>query len=582
MKNYRLITGIAAFFILSMAVVSCNSEFDKLLPSKEYRDSTAATAKSRKVLYLIVDGARGWSVRDAQAPNITALNKNATYSWNSLSDSLSNNGNGWADLLTGVNKAKHKVIDDTFTGNKLDQYPGIFQRIKSIKPDTRVTSFASSSVFKDRLTTGSDVSQSYNTDAEVKAAIISELGNEASALIVGQFSSVNTAGLQFGYDNSFPAYKNAILQFDQYLGEMLTALKSRKNYAKEDWLIVLTSNHGGQAAIPAEQDDKTIFSYPKANTFTVISNISYKPYLVDKPFTGNKYTGKFLRLYSNPASTAATPATSVRAEVKNNNDVYNFGDTISFTIELKVKKNIRGTSYRYEWPAFFSKRFDKTKKVGNGWAFAWESDRWRFFMGAPGKDHQASDDPTNLIDGNWHSLAVVVLNRDFKRVIRYFRDGKYVSEKILPDNYGTMNNSAPLQMGLIPVDLNNPFDGYLSDIRIWKAALPDAVISQFSCDTRINQSHPYWNRLIGYWPANDGSGLIIKDESPAENDFYVSVGTGTTLQWDSLNDIICPPPTGDLARLVPKTTDLPSQILSWLAIAPPDTWKLDGRVWLNQ
>jgi hypothetical protein len=203
-------------------------------------------------------------------------------------------------------------------------------------------------------------------------------------------------------------------------------------------------------------------------------------------------------------------------------------------------------------------------------------------MGVPGQDHQAADDPTNLIDGNWHSLAVVVLNRDFKRVIRYFRDGKYVAEKILPDNFGTMNNSAPLQMGLIPVDLNNPFDGYLSDIRIWKAALPDAVISQFSCDTRVNQSHPYWNRLIGYWPANDGSGLIIKDESPAKNDFYVSVGTGTTLQWDTLNDIICPPPTGDLALLVPKTTDLTRQILSWLAIAPPDSWKLDGRVWLNQ
>lgn len=63
------------------------------------------------------------------------------------------------------------------------------------------------------------------------------------------------------------------------------------------------------------------------------------------------------------------------------------------------------------------------------------------------KDHQASDDLTNLIDGNWHSLAVVVFNWDFKRVIRYFRDGKYVSEKILLDNYGTMDNSAPLQMG---------------------------------------------------------------------------------------------------------------------------------------
>ena len=581
--KYRLITGMLLIPILG-SIMSCNSEFDKLLPSREYNDSTSAIVKTRKVLYLIVDGARGWSVRDANAPNVMSLLKNSTYSWNSLSDSLGTNGNGWADLMTGVKKNKHKITDDSFAGNQLAQYPVIFQRIKASRPETRIASFASSTIFKDNLTTGADVSQSFNSDAEVKTAVVAELGSDIASLIVGQFDAIDIAGAQFGYDDSVPEYRNAILQFDQYLGEMLTALRSRRDYAKEDWLVVITSNHGGQVMIPPAQYDKMVFSYPKANTFTIAYNAGYKPYLINKPFTGNKYTGKFLRLYSAPANNTATIATSVRAEVKNNNSIYNFGDTTSFTIELKVKKNIRGTSFVYEWPVFFSKRFDKTKSVGNGWAFAWESSKWRFFMGSQGVGHQAADDPTTLVDGNWHSLAVVVYNKNFLRTIRYFRDGKQVAELSIASSVklGTMNNSAPLEMGFIPVDTGQPFDGFLSDIRIWKAPLSDAVIAQYACDSRITESHPYWNRLIGYWPANDGSGLIIKDESPAGNDFHISVGTGTTLQWTDQNDVLCPPPTGNLAKLVPNTVDVPSQILSWLAITPPETWGLDGRVWLNQ
>jgi hypothetical protein len=104
------------------------------------------------------------------------------------------------------------------------------------------------------------------------------------------------------------------------------------------------------------------------------------------------------------------------------------------------------------------------------------------------------------------------------------------------------------------------FDGFVSAVRIYKAALPESVISQYACDTRISRGHPYWNRLVGYWPVTDGSGLVIKDESPAKNDFNVNVGTGTTLQWNSFNDIICPPATADLSAQVPKTFDVPRQI----------------------
>lgn len=581
--------GFVFCAVMLAITASCNKQFDRAIPSGAYVDSTKIVGKTPKVLYLIVDGARGWAVRDANATNINALTNSAIYSWNSISDSLSNDGNGWADLLTGVTKAKHKVIDNTFAGNNLSQFPTIFKRIKDERPDLRIATFSASSIFNTYLTASTNVSQLAGTDAAVTTAVVGELGNDSASVVVGEFNGVNLAGAASGYDNSFPAYKNAILQFDQYLGQMLTALKARKNYANENWLVVVTSNHGGPATIPAAQNDGTVFSYTPVNTFTIIYNKAYNPKIIDKPFTGSKYSGSFCRFYCNPnggITNGSYPASYVKATVTNNNGVYNFGDTTSFTIELKVKLRNRGTSsapnYSYNWPVLLSKKNSKTQKSSVGWAISREVTNYRFFVGNPANNHIGVNTAV-VNDGNWHTLAFKVLNRNFHRYERAYTDGVFNAETQIPDNFGTIDDPAsPLALGVIPTDLTNTFDGYISDVRIWKAPLPDAVISQYACNTSIDNTHPYWNYIIGYWPGNDGSGTIIKDLGPAHNDFNITtVGTGTPLSWDAQSDIVCPPPTTALSLLVPRSVDIPRQILSWLAIAPPDNWFLDGRVWLN-
>jgi len=575
MKRY-VKTGAYLLLTILVALVSCNKKFDRLLPAATYSDSTN-TYKAPKVLYIIVDGARGWSVRDANAPNINSLIGKSIYSWYSVCDSLGNDGNGWADMLTGVTKAKHKVIDNTFAGNNLAQYPTIFSRIKSVSPNSRLASFSASATFKSNLTAGADVSQSFAADSLVRSAVVTELGNDASTLIVGEFNGVNTAGTTYGYDNSFPQYKAAILQFDQYLGQMLTALKARKNYAKENWLVIVTSNHGGTATIPAPQNDKTIMSYPIANTFTIIYNDNYVSKLIDRPFAGSVYTGNFLHLYS----TANAEANSVFAKVTNNNDVYNLGDTASTTIEFKVKKSILAGKYTYQWPIVLSKKDTSlTKRVGRGWSIAMEIDTWRFLMyNAAGGSFAVNGLP--LTDGNWHSCAVVITNSSVNRVVRMYQDGVRVSETVIPATIGNIDNSSPLRLGYILTDNTNTFDGYMSEIRIWRTALTDATIAQYSCQGQITTTHPNYPYLIGYWKGTDGSGLVIKDASLANNDFKISVGKTTTLQWTSQTDIICPPSSATLSALVPRNVDMPRQILSWLAIAPPDSWGLNGRVWLD-
>lgn len=555
-------------------LVACNEGFERVLPERDYTDTTSAIGKRAKVLYLIVDGARGQSVRSAGAENLQSLLDHSIYSFNSLSDTLALNGTTWAGMLTGVPKEKHGVLDNNFTSDSLDKYPVVFERIKAASPERRIAAFSTSTAFKNNLTDGADVKEAFSTDEAVKDAVIEELGMDTASVVLGQFSLVDAAGAQFGYDVSVPQYKEAILQFDEYLGEILTALRAREDYAQEDWLVVITSNRGGDFPIDPSEDDNTIFSEPAVNTFVVLYNPDYQPTLVGKPYTGNRYVGDFVRLRGQDAG-------AINAIVPDDRGLYDFGDTVEFTVELKVKvmPGNQG-NYRYAYPSILAKR--ASFNPGQvGWLIFLEQDYWMINFGQTGKGNQQVRG-TPISDGTWHSIAAVVLNREIsgvkRRVVRTFTDGVFNNEMILPADWGNINTSAPLTMGFLPGSISQgPADVYMGDVRIWLAELPDEIISQYACDTFVDESHPYFLYLAGYWPCNDGSGGVFKDYSAAENDFQLQGSYG----WENINELICPPSSSDLADLVPGNRDIPLIILSWLNISSRQEWGMDGRVWID-
>ena len=50
-------------------------------------------------------------------------------------------------------------------------------------------------------------------------------------------------GKGFSYNN--PEYQSAFIQSDSYAYETLSAIRERESYETEDWLIIITSDHGG-------------------------------------------------------------------------------------------------------------------------------------------------------------------------------------------------------------------------------------------------------------------------------------------------------------------------------------------------
>jgi hypothetical protein len=551
---------------LTLIVSSCKQGFDRLIPEGTNNDSIAVSYGNPKVLYIIVDGARGLSVRDAKSPNLTALLPKSIYSWVSLSDEEATApGTNWADMLTGVGKSKHNVINNDFSANKLSTFPVIYKRAKDAGVKN-IQVFTTSAVFKDNLTSDADQSELLASDALVKDKVISSLADESANFITAHFSSVDAAGAKDGYDLTIPGYQSAIVTFDTYVGEMMAALQKRPNYDKESWMVIVTSSRGGHFAIPPASNDNTIFSNPDINTFTIMYSSRYKTRFIGKPYLGNRYQGDFLKFNG-----------QIKAQVTaGGNSLYNLGDE-AFTIEIKIKKNPGpDNDYKFFYPAIVGKRPEWSSGwASNGWVIFLEDDQWQFnARGTKGGEQVRGN---TLADATWNSLAVVGVIRDNRRYARTFTNGVFNNERDITD-WGNLDNNSLLTLGYIAGNGHREPDAYLSDLRIWKAALPDSVISRFACDTYVDSSHPYYSYLAGYWPVVGGTDNIIHDEGP----FGSNMTYSAEAKYERLAEYLCAPSIDNLGSLVPRNVDIPSQIISWFKIPRQESWQLDGRVWLDQ
>lgn len=546
-----------------LLTISCQQEFEKTIPNKAHSDSVDVIYGKPKVLYVVVDGIRGQSIQAVQAPNINSLLNHAIYSWVSLADEgATEPGTNWASLFSGVDKEKHGVLSDDFSTNNFDTYPLIYERIKHADSTTNIRVFTTSSVFKNNLTSDTDESQLIADDDGVRSAVVTALRDKNVGFITAHFSNPDKVGAAAGYDESKPAYKDALLNFDKALGDMLNALKERPTYQEENWLIVVTSSIGG--AYPVLENDNTIFSNPVANTFTIFSASRYNRRFISKPFIGNRFQGDFARFQGQRR--AVLPEAG-------DNAVYNL-DTGAFTIELKIKKN---KPIKNIYPSVLGKRPEWSSGwPSNGWVVFLENDYWMFNARGTGNGDQVKGG--TLADASWSSVAAVGVVRDGERFLRTYTDGTFNTETNI-QGWGNLNTTAPLTIGYINGNGHGEPDVYVADVKIWKAALPDDVIAAYACETGVDENHPYYDYLAGYWPvANDTDGTI-RDEGPFGNHLTMM---SDDFSYDRLNEYLCAPTTADLGTQVPRMFDVPTQIYTWLKISRQESWQLDGRTWLDQ
>lgn len=85
-----------------------------------------------------------------------------------------------------------------------------------------------------------------DNDEATHKAVLEEINDEAcSDFIFAIYEPTDSTGHGEGFSFNNPEYQEAFLKADAYGYEAISAIKARETYETEDWLIIVTSDHGG-------------------------------------------------------------------------------------------------------------------------------------------------------------------------------------------------------------------------------------------------------------------------------------------------------------------------------------------------
>ncbi|MBO4286792.1 MAG: alkaline phosphatase family protein [Kiritimatiellae bacterium] len=213
-----------------------------------------AAAKKPKALVIMLDGMRADAVENAYAPNLRMLRDGAWQpgykcAWsltaNTILDAPTISGPNHLAIATGVTGAKtHQRGNEK---NKCDhkKWPSWLVRLVDAKPEMKAL-FMYSWKWDESISPDPRVEFIHSTDAANAAAMPKRLAAaDAPDAVQWYIDWPDHGGHGFGYYPYTTGYFNTVYLSDKAIGEALRAIASRPTFAEEDWLIIVTADHGG-------------------------------------------------------------------------------------------------------------------------------------------------------------------------------------------------------------------------------------------------------------------------------------------------------------------------------------------------
>ncbi|WP_292010542.1 alkaline phosphatase family protein [Chryseobacterium sp.] len=503
--------------------------------------SCLLNAQTKKVLFIGIDGCRSDVMMAANIPNIQNLISTSVYSLDGLTAAPTLSGNGWSTMLTGVWHTKHNVQDNNFTNPNYVNYPDFLSRAKAYNPNLRTISLVKWSPINNKIIQNADVKSNLSSDLAVKNAAVNALQNDNPDILFVDFDNVDHEGHTYGFSSNVPQYVSSIQTADTYIGEIVHAMKSRPNYNNEDWLVVVTTDHG------AVENGHGGGNLSERNIFTIYSNPNIVPQQISKTISESNTTFNQLNL---PAGTYAKPSDQAP---------FNFGATQDFTIEFWVKPNANFSSD----PVMIS-----NKNWSNG------KNKGFLISGYSGQTYKINiGDGTNRIDltggklptNQWKHIAV---SFDRDGLVTLYEDGVVVTFAKM-QNIGNINSGLPLT---INQDGTNTYGVNLSasykNIRIWKSVIPNDVLIQWAHQD-INSSHPYYSQLLAAWKCDETDGNMLIDSSPNNNNSIITGSPTRSLNTNANFKIY------NYLSTTRETDHFPT-VLNWMCIPVESYWNIDG------
>lgn len=200
---------------------------------------------AKKVLVIGIDGCRPDALKAAKTTHLAEMMRDGAFSDAAQTGDMTISGPGWSSMLTGVWRQKHGVRDNSFKGSNYREFPHFFHRLKEARPTAVTASICHWEPINKFIISGCDTVASFKTGKEVAEKSAAVLAEPKLDAIFVHFDDVDHAGHKDGFSPKLPSYLKAIEEVDILVGDLLKAMRGRKTYPQEDWLVLVSTDHGG-------------------------------------------------------------------------------------------------------------------------------------------------------------------------------------------------------------------------------------------------------------------------------------------------------------------------------------------------
>lgn len=525
-------------------------------------EDTAASKKSvkRYVLWVNIDGAVGSVVkREVERGTLPVMQKmleHSKYVWTGVADdhALLTEGREaydeedpltWATMLTGIISRMHRIKDYSYTpdfmiGDAAVTYAKTIVQYVSDKEPNLLMSCVSPWPNLNRYVGGMQSVITSSSDEETLEVLRGQLEKGNNQLTLAAFKGALEAGKSGGFVSENTSYLNALKLIDTGLGQLLATIEARKDAYYEDWLVCVTSNHGGTpdghygGNTDQERDIFGIFYYPHYTSYEMKGEIVWAAY------------------FSKEDWAAAEDSTAL----------YGIGPNRQLAVEINMR-NIPTAQQSYHgnnWDRF----------VGKGkWGVFRQREKVKIYISG-GNALEREINAFN--DARWHSFYTGLgpMSSGGRMYIM-----SYDGQRMLYDetqNMGVEDDSTALEVG------HSGINFYAGTVRLWDTFLKDEEINEYMNYWVLPDEVSQRGHLIGEWrfsPDELKSDSIIPNKVKGMPDMIfkkkpVFVKMANTLPEKRAS--------GDLAM---ENILIAPQVIYWLCGADAVSSELDGHCFLS-
>ena len=200
------------------------------------------------VLMVLIDGWRPDAIAVADTPTIDMLMQDSAYSMEYRVEDTTISGSGHSSYLTGVHRDKHNVHNNNFGDSNYEEYPYWFHHLKSEDPEKYTAAYHNWQPMATKAfdsCTGCVNKFFTGSDSEISTQLANDLAVEQMDAVTLVLDGMDAAGHCCGFSVSVEEYVEAMNITDEQIGMVIDAIFARTNYAEEDWMIIISTDHGG-------------------------------------------------------------------------------------------------------------------------------------------------------------------------------------------------------------------------------------------------------------------------------------------------------------------------------------------------